>query len=181
MTLIESSSLAGVVAAIAPCDPRYIAEAQRHLDDLTKPQGSLGRLEAIAAQMYAIFSGNPPRHLRRGAYVFAADHGVTAEGVSAYPREVTAQMVRNFLNGGAAINVLARLHESRRQVRGPRREQLPARWTCETDSARLPLRSPPGNPGSRDRGPPGKGTAALPGGCHGCCPEGSGRPGSHDG
>jgi len=112
MTLTDSSSLAGVVADIVPCDARYIAEAQRHLDDLTKPQGSLGRLEAIAAQMCAIFSGNLPRPLRRGVYVFAADHGVTAEGVSAYPREVTAQMVRNFLNGGAAINALAQLHEA---------------------------------------------------------------------
>jgi nicotinate-nucleotide--dimethylbenzimidazole phosphoribosyltransferase len=112
MTLIESSSLTEVVAGIAPCDPRYVAEAQRHLDDLTKPQGSLGRLEAIAAQLYAIFSGDPPQPLRRGAYVFAADHGVTEEGVSAYPREVTEQMVRNFLNGGAAINVLARQHEA---------------------------------------------------------------------
>ncbi len=112
MTLIDSSFLADVVAGIAPCDARYIAEAEIHLDDLTKPQGSLGHLEAIAAQLYAIFSGNLPQPLRRGAYVFAADHGVTEEGVSAYPREVTAQMVRNFLNGGAAINVLARLHEA---------------------------------------------------------------------
>ncbi len=112
MNLIDSSFLSGVVADIVPCDARYIAEAQRHLDDLTKPLGRLGRLEAIAAQMYAIYSGNPPQPLRRGAYVFAADHGVTDEGVSAYPREVTAQMVRNFLDGGAAINVLARLHEA---------------------------------------------------------------------
>jgi nicotinate-nucleotide--dimethylbenzimidazole phosphoribosyltransferase len=61
--------------------------------------------------MFAIFSGNIPRPLRRAVYVFAADHGVTQEGVSAYPREVTAQMVRNFIRGGAAINVLARLHD----------------------------------------------------------------------
>ncbi len=158
MTLIDSSSLAAVVADIAPCDARYTAEAQRHLDDLTKPLGSLGRLEAIAAQMYAIFSGNLPRPLRRGAYVFAADHGVTAEGVSAYPREVTAQMVRNFLNGGAAINALARLHEAELTVvdvgvdadfenapgfcaakvrRGSRNMRREAAMTCEELAAAL--------------------------------------------
>ena len=91
--------------------PATLAEAQLRLDSLTKPIGSLGRLEAIAAQMFSIFSGTYPASTAAGVYVFAADHGVTAEGVSAYPREVTAQMVRNFLAGGAAINVLARLHD----------------------------------------------------------------------
>jgi nicotinate-nucleotide--dimethylbenzimidazole phosphoribosyltransferase len=61
--------------------------------------------------MYSIFSGCIPLPLQRAVYVFAADHGVTTEGVSAYPREVTAQMVHNFVAGGAAINVLARLHD----------------------------------------------------------------------
>jgi len=114
MTQIQTlpASLAGVVAGIARCDGRYTAEAKRHLDSLTKPIGSLGRLETVAAQMFSIFSGNVPLPLRRAVYVFAADHGVTQEGVSAYPREVTAQMVRNFLAGGAAINVLARLHHA---------------------------------------------------------------------
>lgn len=112
MTQIHPSFLASMVAGVERCDTRYIAEAQRRLDSLTKPIGSLGQLEAIAAQMFSIFSGSLPLPLRRGVYVFAADHGVTAEGVSAYPREVTAQMVRNFLEGGAAISVLARLHES---------------------------------------------------------------------
>lgn len=112
MTLNHHSSLAEVVAGIVPCDAQYTAEAQRHLDDLTKPQGSAGRLEAIAAQMYTIFQGRLPHPLRRGAYCFAADHGVTDERVSAYPRAVTAQMVHNFLNGGAAINVLTRLHNA---------------------------------------------------------------------
>ncbi|MGA7830815.1 MAG: nicotinate-nucleotide--dimethylbenzimidazole phosphoribosyltransferase [Terracidiphilus sp.] len=103
-------SLASVVAGIEPIEPHHLAEAQLRLDNLTKPIGSLGRLEAIAAQMFAIFSGQIPLPLQRAVYVFAADHGVTAEGVSAYPREVTAQMVHNFVAGGAAINVLARLH-----------------------------------------------------------------------
>jgi nicotinate-nucleotide--dimethylbenzimidazole phosphoribosyltransferase len=110
MSQILCPSLASVVAGIAPIDPRYTVEAQLRLDSLTKPIGSLGRLEDIAAQMFAIFSGRIPLPLRRAVYVFAADHGVTAEGVSAYPREVTAQMVRNFVAGGAAISVLARLH-----------------------------------------------------------------------
>lgn len=112
MTLIVSSTLSNIVAAIEPRDARFAAEAKNRLDCLTKPIGSLGRLESIAAQMFSIFSGSIPLPLKRGAYVFAADHGVTEEGVSAYPRAVTAQMVRNFLDGGAAINVLARLHEA---------------------------------------------------------------------
>jgi nicotinate-nucleotide--dimethylbenzimidazole phosphoribosyltransferase len=106
------SSLAEVAAAIVHCETTYKTDAKRRLDNLTKPIGSLGRLESIAAQIYSIFSGQIPLSMRKAVYVFAADHGVTEEGVSAYPREVTAQMVRNFLNGGAAINVLARLHEA---------------------------------------------------------------------
>jgi nicotinate-nucleotide--dimethylbenzimidazole phosphoribosyltransferase len=111
-----TSSLASVVANIEPLDPRHTAEARTRLDSLTKPIGSLGRLEDIATQMYSIFSGHIPIRLRRAVYVFAADHGVTAEGVSAYPREVTAQMVQNFVAGGAAINVLARLHDAQLTV-----------------------------------------------------------------
>jgi nicotinate-nucleotide--dimethylbenzimidazole phosphoribosyltransferase len=111
MSQILIPSLARVVADIERIDPRHSAKAQLRLDSLTKPIGSLGRLEAIATQMFSIFSGRIPLPLRRAVYVFAADHGVTAEGVSAYPREVTAQMVHNFVAGGAAINVLARLHD----------------------------------------------------------------------
>jgi nicotinate-nucleotide--dimethylbenzimidazole phosphoribosyltransferase len=105
------SSLDRVVASIEPLDPCHTIEAQLRLNNLTKPIGSLGRLEDIATQMFSIFSGQIPFPLRRAVYVFAADHGVTAEGVSAYPREVTAQMVQNFIAGGAAINVLGRLHD----------------------------------------------------------------------
>ena len=112
MISAQTFSIADVISAIAPCEAAYNAEAQRQLDSLTKPIGSLGRLEAIAAQAYSIFSGQMPQPLRKAVYVFAADHGVTDEGVSAYPREVTAQMVLNFLHGGAAINVLARLHDT---------------------------------------------------------------------
>src|SRR6185437_8420288 len=105
-------SLADVISQIKRCEARYGAQARHRLDNLTKPIGSLGRLEILAIQMFSIYSGNIPLPLHRGVYVFVADHGVAAEGVSAYPREVTAQMVRNFLSGGAAINVLARLHEA---------------------------------------------------------------------
>ncbi len=110
--MAESLELNSLLAAICPVGGKHVAEATRRLDSLTKPIGSLGRLETIAAQMFSIFSGEVPLPLRRAVYVFAADHGVTVEGVSAYPSEVTAQMVHNFLNGGAAINVLARLHNA---------------------------------------------------------------------
>ncbi len=104
--------LAETLDAIVPPDPRFLDQARTRLDSLTKPLGSLGRLEPLAAQIYAIRSGAVQLPLKKAAYVFAADHGVTCEGVSAYPREVTAQMVQNFINGGAAINVLARLHQA---------------------------------------------------------------------
>jgi nicotinate-nucleotide--dimethylbenzimidazole phosphoribosyltransferase len=89
----------------------YLTAARAHLDSLTKPLGSLGRLEDLAAQWFAICEGRFPSTLNKSVYVFAADHGITAEGVSAYPSQVTQQMVLNFLAGGAAINVLARLNQ----------------------------------------------------------------------
>jgi len=89
--------------------PAAAAErAQARLDSLTKPPGSLGRLEEIARQLVAITGAERPSVRRKSIIVMAGDHGVTAEGVSAYPQAVTAQMVLNFLRGGAAINVLAR-------------------------------------------------------------------------
>jgi nicotinate-nucleotide--dimethylbenzimidazole phosphoribosyltransferase len=78
------------------------------LDNLTKPRGSLGKLETYATKMAKIQNLVPPRLEKKGIYVFAGDHGVVEEGVSLYPREVTRQMVLNFLSGGAAINALAR-------------------------------------------------------------------------
>src|SRR5205814_5210921 len=92
---------------VRPLEPGAAAEAQRHLDALTKPPGSLGRLEEIAVRL-AVLRGGAPRVDRPVVFTFAADHGVVAEGVSAYPQTVTAQMVDNFLRGGAAVNVLAR-------------------------------------------------------------------------
>jgi nicotinate-nucleotide--dimethylbenzimidazole phosphoribosyltransferase len=84
--------------------------AQERLDSLTKPQGSLGKLEELARRVAVIQGKVPPQPGRKLLFVFAADHGITQEGVSAYPKDVTAQMTYNFLNGGAAINVLARHH-----------------------------------------------------------------------
>ena len=96
-------------AAIASADESMRAAAQDRLDSLTKPRGSLGRLEPLAAQVCAIQRTLHPAITRPAALVFAADHGVADRGVSAYPRAVTAQMVKNFLAEGAAISVLAKL------------------------------------------------------------------------
>jgi nicotinate-nucleotide--dimethylbenzimidazole phosphoribosyltransferase len=93
---------------VTPPPAAAAATARRHLDALTKPPGSLGRLEELAARLVAL-RGAPPRVEQPVVFTFAADHGVVAEGVSAYPASVTAQMVENFLRGGAAVNVLARL------------------------------------------------------------------------
>lgn len=104
--------LSVIHARILVPDPTLLAEARNHLDSLTKPLGSLGRLEDMAAQLFSIRGGDLSRPLRKAVYVFAADHGITEEGVSAYPSEVTRQMVLNFICGGAAINVLARLQHA---------------------------------------------------------------------
>src|SRR5688572_32011808 len=82
--------------------------AQAELDRKTKPRGSLGRLEQLAAQIAAVHRTVAPEPLRPAIVVAAGDHGVAAEGVSAYPQEVTRQMLLNFAGGGAAINVLSR-------------------------------------------------------------------------
>jgi len=82
--------------------------ARRALDAKTKPRGSLGRLEELAVRIAAITGELDPRPLRPVIVVAAADHGVAAEGVSAYPQEVTRQMLANFAGGGAAVSVLAR-------------------------------------------------------------------------
>jgi nicotinate-nucleotide--dimethylbenzimidazole phosphoribosyltransferase len=101
------TSLTSLLDAIRVPGPENAVDAQRHLDALTKPPGSLGRLEEIAVRLAALRGGAPSVD-RPVVFTFAADHGVVAEGVSAYPQVVTAQMVENFLAGGAAVNVLAR-------------------------------------------------------------------------
>jgi len=94
---------------IPPVDEAVRADAYRRLDRLTKPRGSLGRLEPLAAQVCAVQATLGIRIVQPVGIVFASDHGVAESGVSAYPREVTVQMVANYLQGGAAISVLATL------------------------------------------------------------------------
>jgi nicotinate-nucleotide--dimethylbenzimidazole phosphoribosyltransferase len=97
-----------LLASIRPVDMSLVPTVQARLDDLTKPQGSLGRLEEIAMK-YSVATGTPePVLKKKKVFCFASDHGVAAEGVSAFPAEVTPQMVYNMLGGGAAISVLAR-------------------------------------------------------------------------
>jgi len=96
-----------VAKRICKIDPVIIQQAQNKLDNLTKPLGSLGRLEEMAKQICGITNNLEPSLKNKVIFTLAADHGVTDEGVSPYPKEVTAQMVYNFINGGAGINVLA--------------------------------------------------------------------------
>ncbi len=101
---------------IPPFDQRAAEKARARQAQLTKPAGSLGRLETLAIRLAGMTGRVTPEITHKSIIVMAADHGVTVEGVSAYPSEVTAQMVRNFLRGGAAISVLARLTGSRLTV-----------------------------------------------------------------
>jgi len=96
------------VFSVAPLDPVVMEQARLRQLQLTKPAGSLGRLEDVAIQMAGITRQSLPEIKQKAVIIMAADHGVAREGVSAYPSDVTAQMVLNFLHGGAAINVLAR-------------------------------------------------------------------------
>ncbi len=100
-------------AAVTPVDADAAARAQTRLDSKTKPRGSLGRLEELACRLAAVYRTADPALPAKAVVVMAADHGVAEEGVSAYPQEVTTQMVKNFLTGGAAINVLARQQGAR--------------------------------------------------------------------
>ena len=102
------SDLSKLLSRIKAPDPASGLRARTHLDQLTKPRGSLGRLEELACRIVEITGLDRPVIRRAVIFTLAADHGVVAEGVSAYPQVVTAQMVENFLRGGAAINVLAR-------------------------------------------------------------------------
>jgi nicotinate-nucleotide--dimethylbenzimidazole phosphoribosyltransferase len=97
-----------VCTEIQPLSNEVLEKAWERLDNLTKPRRSLGRLEEIAARVAAIRGLPRPDTGRKEIFVFAGDHGVVEEGVSAYPQEVTGLMVKNFLGGGAAINVLGR-------------------------------------------------------------------------
>ena len=96
------------LSRIKPVSEELLQQAQTRLNNKTKPQGSLGRLEEFARRIVAISGNQEPDVSKKVIFTFAGDHGVTEEGVSLFPREVTPQMVLNFLSGGAGINVLAR-------------------------------------------------------------------------
>ena len=104
---VARARLLADLAAIGPLDEAAVVAAQHHLDRLTKPPGSLGRLEELVVTLAGITGQVDAPVDRRAIVVTAADHGVAQRGVSAYPAEVTPQMVANFVAGGAAINTLA--------------------------------------------------------------------------
>ena len=101
---------------IKPLSKNWLDMAWERIDNLTKPRGSLGRLEEMAARVVAIREEERPSLAQKEVFVFVGDHGVVSDGVSAYPQEVTGLMVKNFMAGGAAINVLARCAGARVSV-----------------------------------------------------------------
>ena len=105
--------LENLIRRVKPPDNASREAARRRLDSLTKPRGSLGALEDLAAQIAGIRGEAIPRIKDKAIIIMAADHGVTARGVSLYPQEVTRQMALNFAAGGAAINVLSRMAGAR--------------------------------------------------------------------
>lgn len=108
---LDTWTLDTVLSGLTPLDEGAMRVAQERMDQLTKPPGSLGKLEQLAAQCSGIAGEVLPKKAGKVAVVvMAADHGVCAEGVSAFPQEVTGQMLLNFAEGGAAVNVLARQH-----------------------------------------------------------------------
>ncbi len=103
-----SDILSRTIANIRPLDKTSMAKAKERQDILTKPTGSLGRLEELSIQIAGIQGKPIPQITQKAVIVMAADHGVAVRGTSAYPQEVTSQMVLNFLHGGAGINVISR-------------------------------------------------------------------------
>ena len=103
-----TESLDQIITQIGALDQKAMDTAKARQDSLTKPQGSLGRLEELSVRLAGIRREPIPRIKDKAIITMAGDHGVVAKGVSAYPQDVTAQMVYNFLRGEAAINVLAR-------------------------------------------------------------------------
>lgn len=101
-------SLEKTISEIEPVDQALAAMGQSRLDNLTKPKGSLGRLEELALQIFMIQQGDRPQVDPAKIFTVAGDHGVVSEGVSLFPQEVTRQMVENFVSGGAGVNVLAK-------------------------------------------------------------------------
>jgi nicotinate-nucleotide--dimethylbenzimidazole phosphoribosyltransferase len=100
--------ITATIARIQPLDTFAVSAARARQEQLTKPRGALGRLETLSLQLAGITRNARPRFQNPIIITLAADHGITRQGVSAYPSAVTSQMVLNFVRGGAAINVLAR-------------------------------------------------------------------------
>jgi nicotinate-nucleotide--dimethylbenzimidazole phosphoribosyltransferase len=107
------NTLSQTIKAIKPLDLEAMAAARARQDQLTKPAGSLGRLEEISIQIAGIQHKARPVIERKAMITMAGDHGIIAENIGNWPQEVTAQMVENFLRGGAGINVLARQARAR--------------------------------------------------------------------
>lgn len=108
-TADPATTLDRTLAAVHGADPQAVAAARARQDQLTKPRGSLGRLEDVSVQLAGLAGMCPPPHPAPAALaIFAGDHGVHAQGVTPWPQEVTGQMVANFLAGGAVATVLAR-------------------------------------------------------------------------
>jgi nicotinate-nucleotide--dimethylbenzimidazole phosphoribosyltransferase len=103
-----SELISNTIESIKPLDKEAMAKARARQDTLTKPPGSLGRLEELSVQLAGIQGKAMPQIKHKAIMVMAGDHGVVAEKIGNWPQEVTAQMVRNFLRGGAGINVIAR-------------------------------------------------------------------------
>jgi nicotinate-nucleotide--dimethylbenzimidazole phosphoribosyltransferase len=108
-TAANFTEIRGLIGHLPGPDRNAYAQAQARQHSLTKPPGSMRRLEEIACWLAAWQGRHPPRCERPRVAVFAGNHGVAAQGVSAYPQSVTAQMVRNFLGGGAAVNQLTQM------------------------------------------------------------------------
>jgi len=106
--LIRQAMLKQTLTEIKPVSREWVDKAWERLNNLVKPKGSLGRLEEIAARIVAILEQQGPLDLKKEVFIFASDHGVALEGVSAFPQEVTGLMVQNFLAGIAGINAIAR-------------------------------------------------------------------------
>ena len=102
------SKISETLKKIKSIDTAWHEKAQQRLDILTKPQGSLGRLEEFAQRLVGIYQDDMPEIPKKAIFTFAGDHGIAEAGVSAFPKEVTPQMVLNFIRGGAGINVLAK-------------------------------------------------------------------------
>ncbi|MFT5701943.1 MAG: nicotinate-nucleotide--dimethylbenzimidazole phosphoribosyltransferase [Desulforhopalus sp.] len=103
-----SPKIAKIIEGIKPTSKKFKDQAQKKVDTKTKPLGALGRLESLAVQLSSIQENLNPTVEKKRLFVFAGDHGVVEEGVSAYPAKVTVQMIDNFLQGGAAINVFCK-------------------------------------------------------------------------